>query len=52
LFLPPYAPFSSAARASCRPIPEKSWRRTTHEVGVDAETGKLLENSVEGSHAD
>jgi hypothetical protein len=24
----------------------------THEVGVDAKTGKLLENSVEGSHAD
>jgi uncharacterized membrane protein YkoI len=24
----------------------------THEVGVDANTGKLLENSVEGPHAD
>ncbi|HET9147228.1 MAG TPA: PepSY domain-containing protein [Acetobacteraceae bacterium] len=24
----------------------------THEVGIDAETGKLLENSVEGAHAD
>jgi uncharacterized membrane protein YkoI len=24
----------------------------THEVGVDAKTGKLLENSVEGPHAD
>jgi uncharacterized membrane protein YkoI len=24
----------------------------THEVGVDAETGKVLENSVEGAHAD
>jgi uncharacterized membrane protein YkoI len=24
----------------------------THEVGVDAKTGKLLENSVESSHAD
>src|SRR6516164_7036575 len=24
----------------------------THEVGVDAKTGKLLENSVEGRHAD
>lgn len=24
----------------------------THEVGVDAKTGKLLENSVEGSDAD
>jgi uncharacterized membrane protein YkoI len=24
----------------------------THEVGVDAETGKLLENRVEGRHAD
>ena len=23
-----------------------------HEVGVDAKTGKLLENSVEGPHAD
>jgi len=27
-------------------------RSLTHEVGVDAKTGKLLENSVEGSHAD
>ena len=24
----------------------------THEVGVDAKTGKLLENSVESAHAD
>ena len=24
----------------------------THEVGIDAKTGRLLENSVEGSHAD
>jgi uncharacterized membrane protein YkoI len=24
----------------------------THEVGVDAKTGKLLENRVEGPHAD
>jgi uncharacterized membrane protein YkoI len=24
----------------------------THEVGVDAATGKVLENSVEGAHAD
>jgi uncharacterized membrane protein YkoI len=24
----------------------------THEVGVDAKSGKLLENSVEGAHAD
>jgi len=24
----------------------------THEVGVDAETGKVLENSVEGAHSD
>jgi uncharacterized membrane protein YkoI len=24
----------------------------THEVGVDAKTGKLLENGVEGAHAD
>jgi hypothetical protein len=24
----------------------------THEVGVDAKTGKLLENSAEGPHAD
>jgi uncharacterized membrane protein YkoI len=24
----------------------------THEVGVDAKTGKLLENKVEGRHAD
>ncbi len=26
--------------------------KTTHEVGVDAKTGKLLENSVEGAHHD
>jgi uncharacterized membrane protein YkoI len=26
--------------------------RLTHEVGVDAKTGKLLENSVEGTHHD
>lgn len=26
--------------------------RVTHEVGVDAKTGKLLENSVEGAHHD
>jgi uncharacterized membrane protein YkoI len=25
---------------------------TTHEVGIDARTGRLLENSVEGPHAD
>lgn len=25
---------------------------TIHEVGVDAQTGKMLENSVEGSHSD
>ena len=25
---------------------------TTHEVGIDARTGSLLENSVEGPHAD
>ena len=24
----------------------------THEVGIDARTGRLLENSVEGPHAD
>lgn len=24
----------------------------THEVGVDAKTGKVLENSIEGPHAD
>lgn len=24
----------------------------THEVGVDAKTGRVLENSVEGPHAD
>ena len=24
----------------------------THEVGIDAATGKVLENSVEGAHAD
>jgi uncharacterized membrane protein YkoI len=24
--------------------------QVTHEVGVDAKTGKILENSVEGSH--
>jgi uncharacterized membrane protein YkoI len=26
--------------------------RVTHEVGVDAKTGKVLENSVEGAHHD
>jgi uncharacterized membrane protein YkoI len=26
--------------------------QVTHEVGVDAKTGKILENSVEGSHHD
>jgi uncharacterized membrane protein YkoI len=26
--------------------------RVTHEVGVDAKTGKVLENSVEGPHHD
>ena len=26
--------------------------RVTHEVGVDAKTGKLLENSLESSHSD
>src|SRR5580704_2140490 len=26
--------------------------QVTHEVGVDAKTGKLLENSVEGAHHD
>jgi uncharacterized membrane protein YkoI len=26
--------------------------RVTHEVGVDAKTGKVLENSVEGTHHD
>ncbi|HVB18035.1 MAG TPA: PepSY domain-containing protein [Stellaceae bacterium] len=25
---------------------------TTHEVGVDARTGKVLENSAEGPHSD
>lgn len=25
---------------------------TTHEVGIDAQTGKVLENSVEGPHSD
>jgi uncharacterized membrane protein YkoI len=25
---------------------------TRHEVGIDAKTGKLLENSVEGEHPD
>jgi uncharacterized membrane protein YkoI len=24
----------------------------THEVGVDAKTGKLLESSIEGAHHD
>jgi uncharacterized membrane protein YkoI len=24
----------------------------THEIGVDAQTGEILENSVEGSHPD
>jgi uncharacterized membrane protein YkoI len=27
-------------------------RKVTHEVGVDARTGRLLENSVEGAHHD
>jgi uncharacterized membrane protein YkoI len=26
--------------------------KITHEVGVDAKTGKVLENSVEGAHHD
>jgi hypothetical protein len=26
--------------------------KVTHEVGVDAKTGKMLENSVEGAHHD
>jgi uncharacterized membrane protein YkoI len=26
--------------------------QVTHEVGVDAETGKVLENSIEGPNAD
>jgi len=26
--------------------------RITHEVGVDAKTGKILENSIEGPHPD
>jgi uncharacterized membrane protein YkoI len=26
--------------------------KVTHEVGVDAKTGKVLENSVEGAHHD
>jgi uncharacterized membrane protein YkoI len=26
--------------------------KATHEVGVDAKDGKVLENSVEGAHAD
>lgn len=26
--------------------------KLTHEVGVDAKTGKLLENSIEGAHHD
>jgi uncharacterized membrane protein YkoI len=26
--------------------------KVTHEIGVDAKTGKLLENSVEGAHHD
>jgi uncharacterized membrane protein YkoI len=26
--------------------------KVTHEVGVDAKTGKLLENSIEGAHHD
>ena len=25
---------------------------STHEVGVDAQTGRVLENSLEGSHSD
>ena len=26
--------------------------KVTHEVGVDAKTGKVLENSIEGAHRD
>ena len=26
--------------------------KVTHEVGVDAKTGELLENSIEGAHPD
>jgi uncharacterized membrane protein YkoI len=26
--------------------------RVTHEVGIDAKTGKMLENSIEGAHHD
>ena len=26
--------------------------RAKHEVGIDAKTGKLLENSIEGAHPD
>jgi|ERR1700746_1600650 uncharacterized membrane protein YkoI len=26
--------------------------RVTHEIGVDAKTGKVLENSLEGPHSD
>jgi len=26
--------------------------RATHEVGVDAKTGRVLENSIEGPHSD
>ena len=26
--------------------------KVTHEVGVDAKTGKVLENSIEGPHSD
>lgn len=26
--------------------------KVTHEVGVDAKTGRVLENSIEGPHAD
>ena len=26
--------------------------KATHEVGVDAQTGKVLENSIEGANAD
>jgi uncharacterized membrane protein YkoI len=29
-----------------------SYRGATHEVGVDALTGRLIENSIEGAHPD
>jgi hypothetical protein len=29
-----------------------SHKRVKHEVGIDAKTGKVLENSVEGEHPD